>query len=112
MNEAESVGKKHFPRKQEVTITLADKRVPKNKVISVGSGYIVPRGSVYRPNIREWGNNYVEITKVKIVKPIVFKKPTGLKRKEVDPHIKVVASLLKLAPIKKLRHLGFDLTDY
>ena len=78
MNETESVAKKQSSKKQIVITTLADKRIPKGKVISVGSGFIVPRASVYRPCIREWGDNYVEITKIKNVKPIVFEKPTAI----------------------------------
>ena len=65
----------------------------------------------YKPIIKRLGKNYIEMTRISDLKPIVFEVSPTFKVREVSPGLKKIAQLMKKTPIAVVRRIGFDIID-
>lgn len=64
----------------------------------------------YKPVIRRFGKNNIEIARIEI-KPIVFDVSPTFRAHEINPRLRKIAQLMKRSPIAGIRRIGFDIID-
>lgn len=65
----------------------------------------------YKPIIKKLGKNYIEMTRISDLKPIVFEVSPTFKVREVSSGLKKIAQLMQKTPIAIVRRIGFDIID-
>jgi len=65
----------------------------------------------YKPVVRRFGKNIIEMARISEIKPIVFEVSPTFKVHETNPRLRKIAKLMKKSPIAGIRRIGFDIID-
>ena len=65
----------------------------------------------YKPVVRRFGKNNIEMTRISEIKPIVFEVSPTFKVHEINPRLRKIAQLMKKSSIAGIRRIGFDIID-
>lgn len=98
-------------RKQSPSIvkTLATLHGTSQRIV-----FVSPKGTssgVIKPVTQKWGENYIELTPISSIRPVIFPVSPDFKLQETSKILKKVANLMMKSNIVVLKRIGSDIIN-